>query len=418
MDPLELRLKNCIPAGFKDPHNGITFHSYGLKDSMIKGAELANWKEKRAEYDKPQSGDKRRGIGMAIFCYKTGVHPIALETAAARMVLNQDGSCQLFMGATEIGQGADTVFTQMAAETSGIRYEEIYIGSTQDTDTAPFDTGAYASRQTYVSGMACKKVAGEFKDRILEYAEYMLNNAVQDFSKTVYVEEVTTAAKKIRELLDLSEETKISKDALDLVDSQIVEKKSGTPLLPLAILADTAFYSLDKSVHIAAECTNHCKSNTFSSGVCYAEVEVDIPLGLVEILRIVEVHDSGTIINHDTARGQVHGGMAQSLGFGLSEDLLVDPKTGKVLNANLLDFKIPTAMDVPDLEVDFVELEDPTGPYGNKSLGEPPVIAAAPAVRNAILQATGVAMNVAPMTSQRLTDAFREAGLIKTISVD
>ena len=418
MDPLEIRLKNCIPAGFKDPHNGITFHSYGLKDSIIKGAELANWKEKRAEYDKPQSGDKRRGIGMAIFCYKTGVHPIALETAAARMVLNQDGSCQLFMGATEIGQGADTVFTQMAAEASGIRYEDVYVCSTQDTDTAPFDTGAYASRQTYVSGMACKKVAEEFKDRILDYAEYMLNNAVQDFSKTVYAEEVTAAAKKIREILSLSEETEISKDSLDLVDSQIVEKKSGNPLLSLAILADTAFYSLDKSVHIAAECTNHCKSNTFSSGVCYAEVEVDMPLGLVEILRIVEVHDSGIIINHDTARGQVHGGMAQSLGFGLSEDLLVDPKTGKVLNANLLDFKIPTAMDVPDLEVDFVELEDPTGPYGNKSLGEPPVIAAAPAVRNAILQATGVAMNVAPMTSQRLTDAFREAGLIKTISVD
>jgi len=261
-------------------------------------------------------------------------------------------------------------------------------------------------------------VAEEFKDRILDYAEYMLNNAVQDFSKTVYAEEVTAAAKKIREILSLSEETEISKDSLDLVDSQIVEKKSGNPLLSLAILADTAFYSLDKSVHIAAECTNHCKSNTFSSGVCYAEVEVDIPLGLVDILRIVEVHDSGRIINHDTAKGQVHGGMVQSLGFGLSEDLLVDPKTGKVLNANLLDFKIPTAMDVPDLEVDFVELEDPTGPYGNKSLGEPPVIAAAPAVRNAILQATGVAMNVAPMTSQRLTDAFREAGLIKTISVD
>ena len=162
MDPLEIRLKNCIPAGFKDPHNGITFHSYGLKDSMLKGAELANWKEKRAEYDKPQSGDKRRGIGMAIFCYKTGVHPIALETAAARMVLNQDGSCQLFMGATEIGQGADTVFTQMAAEASGIRYEDVYVCSTQDTDTAPFDTGAYASRQTYVSGMACKKVAGSY----------------------------------------------------------------------------------------------------------------------------------------------------------------------------------------------------------------------------------------------------------------
>ena len=98
IDPLELRMKNCMPAGFKDPHNGITFHSYGLKQTMEKGAELVHWKEKRAEYDKPQSGEKRRGIGMAIFCYKTGVYPIALETASARMVLNQDGSAQLFMG--------------------------------------------------------------------------------------------------------------------------------------------------------------------------------------------------------------------------------------------------------------------------------------------------------------------------------
>ena len=85
------------------------------------------------------------------------------------------------------------------------------------------------------------------------------------------------------------------------------------------------------------------------------------------------------------------------------------------MNDNLLDFKIPTAMDVPDMQVDFVELDDPTGPYGNKSLGEPPIIPAGPAIRNAILQATGVAMNTAPMTAQRLTDAFREAGLLETI---
>lgn len=96
---------------------------------------------------------------MAIFCYKTGVHPISLETASARMVLNQDGSMQLCMGATEIGQGADTVFTQMASQTTGIAFDKVYIVSTQDTDVTPFDTGAYASRQTYVSGMACKNAA-------------------------------------------------------------------------------------------------------------------------------------------------------------------------------------------------------------------------------------------------------------------
>ena len=118
--------------------------------------------------------DLAEKIGMATFCYKTGVHPISLETASVRMVLNQDGSMQLCMGATEIGQGADTVFSQMAAETTGIRLDKVYVVSTQDTDTTPFYTGAYASRQTYVSGMACKKCANLLKTRILEYSAYML----------------------------------------------------------------------------------------------------------------------------------------------------------------------------------------------------------------------------------------------------
>src|SRR5699024_8900521 len=113
---------------------------------------------------KNQTGDKRRGVGMAIFCYKTGVYPISLETSSCRMVLNQDGSIQLQMGATEIGQGADTVFAQMAAETTGITEEKIHVISMQDTDVTPFDTGAYASRQTYVSGMAVKKTGELLKD--------------------------------------------------------------------------------------------------------------------------------------------------------------------------------------------------------------------------------------------------------------
>lgn len=412
MDPFEIRMRNCMPEGFRDPGNGITFHSYGMKLAMERGRELSHWDEKRREYAH-ETGDRRRGIGMAIFCYKTGVHPISLETASARMVLNQDGSAQLVLGATEIGQGADTVFTQMAAETTGISYEKIYIISTQDTDTTPFDTGAYASRQTYVSGMAVKKCAGEFRHRILDYAAYMLNHTISDISKTVYKDVVTEGERLLRAELGLSMEEPITEEMLDLSESWIVSREGRQKLFGLAALADTAFYSLDRSIHITAEVTNHCKQNTFASGCCFAEVEVDIPLGLVKILNLVQVHDSGILINPKTAEGQVHGGIAQSLGFALSEDLLVDEKSGRVLNDNLLDFKIPTAMDVPDMTVEFIELEDPTGPYGNKALGEPPAIPAAPAIRNAILQATGVHMNVAPMTSQRLIEAFRENGLLK-----
>ena len=377
MDPLEFRKKNCMRPGYVDPHTHVKCNTYGLTECMEKGREFIRWDEKRREYEN-QTGPVRKGIGMAIFCYKTGVYPISLETASCRMILNQDGSMQLQMGATEIGQGADTVFTQMAAEVTGITEDKVNVLSTQDTDVSPFDTGAYASRQTYVSGMAVKKTGAIFKEKILDYAAYMLEKP---------------------------------QDTLDVRDNHIVDKETGTQLLPMEELATTAFYSLDRSVHITAEATSHCKTNTFATGVCFAEVEVDMPLGKVKVTNIVNVHDSGKLINPKLAAAQVHGGMSMGLGYGLSEELLFDAK-GRPLNDNLLDYKLPTAMDTPDLNALFVELDDPTGPFGNKALGEPPAIPVAPAVRNAVLNATGVAVDSLPMDPQKMVKHFKEAGLI------
>ena len=377
MDPLEFRKKNCMRPGYADPHTHVKCNTYGLTECMEKGREFIHWDEKRREYEN-QTGPVRKGIGMAIFCYKTGVYPISLETASCRMILNQDGSMQLQMGATEIGQGADTVFTQMAAEVTGITEDKVNVLSTQDTDVSPFDTGAYASRQTYVSGMAVKKTGAIFKEKILDYAAYMLEKP---------------------------------QDTLDVRDNHIVDKETGKQLLPMEDLATTAFYSLDRSVHITAEATSHCKTNTFATGVCFAEVEVDMPLGKVKVTNIVNVHDSGKLINPKLAAAQVHGGMSMGLGYGLSEGLLFDAK-GRPLNDNLLDYKLPTAMDTPDLNALFVELDDPTGPFGNKALGEPPAIPVAPAVRNAVLNATGVAVDSLPMDPQKMVKHFKEAGLI------
>lgn len=377
MDPLEFRRKNCMRPGYEDPHTHVKCNTYGLEECMEKGRRFIHWDEKRKEYEN-QTGPIRKGIGMAIFCYKTGVYPISLETAACRMVLNQDGSMQLSMGATEIGQGADTVFTQMAAEVTGITEDRINVMSTQDTDITPFDTGAYASRQTYVSGMAIKKTGAIFKEKILEYGAYMLDR---------------------------------SQDTLDVENNSVVDKETGEPLLAMEELATTAFYSLDRSVHITAEATSHCKTNTFATGVCFAEVEVDMPLGKVKVTNIVNVHDSGNLINPKLAAAQVHGGMSMGLGYGLSEQLLFDAK-GRPLNDNLLDYKLPTSMDTPDLNALFVELDDPTGPFGNKALGEPPAIPVAPAVRNAVLHATGVAVDSLPLDPQKLVEHFKAAGLI------
>ena len=377
LDPFEFRLQNIMPLGYKDPFNGITCHSTGLAECMKKGAEAIHWSELREKY-RNQTGPVRRGVGMAVFSYKTGVYPISLETSSARMVLNQDGTVQLHLGATEIGQGGDTVFSQMAAETIGIPTEDVHIVSFQDTDTAPFDTGAYASRQTYVTGKAIQKTGRIFRARVLEYAAEVLQ---------------------------------LDQAALDIRGRDVVEKTSGAALLSLEALAMEAFYSLEHSVHITAEATSHCKENTFAFGCCFAEVEVDIPLGKVKIRNMVNVHDSGKLINPALAEAQVHGGMSMGIGYALSEEMKFDDR-GRLLNGNLLDYKLPTAMDHPELRALFVETDDPSGPFGNKALGEPPSIPVAPAIRNAILQATGVALNRLPMNPQRLVEAFTAAGLI------
>lgn len=377
-DPYEFRLKNRMPLGYVDPTTGITCHSTGLRACMEKGREFIRWDELREKYQN-QTGPLRRGVGMAIFSYKTGVYPISLETSSARIILNQDGSVQLQLGATEIGQGADTVFCQMAADTVGLAMEDVHIVSTQDTDTAPFDTGAYASRQTYVTGKAIKKTGEIFRAKVLDYAAEM---------------------------------TGLDAGNLDIQGGRIVRRGDPAPLLTMEVLAMEAFYSLSHSVHITAEATSHCKNNTIAFGCCFAEIEVDLPLGKIEVLRLVNVHDSGRLINPALAEAQVHGGMSMGLGYALMEEMKCDPVTGRLLNGNLLDYKLPTAMDHPELTALFAETDDPTGPFGNKALGEPPAIPVAPAVRNALLHATGVAVNSLPLSPQKLVEAFAEGGLI------
>ncbi len=378
LDPIDVRMKNHIKLGHMDPL-GIPCLSIGLDECIDKGRKHIGWDEKRAKYAH-QTGDVRRGVGMAIFSYKSNVHPISLETSSARIVMNQDGSVQLQVGATEIGQGADTVLTQICAETIGISDEDVHLVSTQDTDVTPFDTGAYASRQTYTTGMAVKQTAELFKKRVLVYAEQQLG---------------------------------IPASQLDIDGKSVERISTGEEVITIEKLVMEAFYSLTHSSHITAESTLHCDKNTLAFGACFVEIEVDIPLGTIAVLDIINVHDSGVLINPQLAEAQVHGGMSMGLGYALSEQMLFDPKTARLLNDNLLDYKLPTSMDTPELSVDFVETFDPSGPYGNKALGEPPAIPVAPAIRNALLHATGVAVNSLPLNPQKLVAAFTEAGLIQ-----
>ena len=374
MDPLEFRRKNLMPVGYMDAFSKNELYSDTFNQCLDKGIEVTDYLRKYKEYQN-QTGDIRRGIGMAVFWYNTAVWPISLETSSCRMVLNQDGSLQVQLGETEIGQGADTAYSQMTADILGVPLEAVHVVSCQDTDVTPFGTGAYASRQTYTAGYSIRQTALLLKERILKYAHEL---------------------------------TRMPEYNLDIIDGQIVRITDNRVLMSLGDLSTEALYSLSHSEHLSAESTAQIKSNAYSFGCTFAEVEVDIPMCKVKLLDIVNVHDAGTLINPALAEAQVHGGMSMGIGFGLSENLLFDPKTGRALNDNLLDYKLSTFMDHPRLRAYFVENAEPTSAFGTKSLGEPPTCSIAPAIRNAVYQATGVYVNDAPVNPHHLFRSMKE----------
>lgn len=382
-DPVDFRLKNIQPLGFIDPFDRFRVESNGLKECILRGRKLSRWDEKRKEYDEfnKTSEDIKKGIGMAIFAYKTGVWPIQMETSACRMIMNADGSMQVQVGATELGQGSDTAFAQITSEITTVPEEKITVVSMQDTDVSPYDNGAYASRQTYISGAAVKQTAEKLKEKILKYASL------------------------IRQL---------PKESLNLKDDHVVDPSGDVvcSIQDVCTYMNFAFSRDWKNQHITAESTYTMRANCFAYGASYADVEVDVPVGKVKVRKIWAIHDSGKIINPQLAEMQVHGGIAMGVGYALGEQLIFDPATGKARNNNFLDYKIPTIMDMPEMEVEFVETNEPSAPFGNKALGEPPLIPQAPAIRNAILHATGVGFYDLPMNPQRLVHGFLQAGLI------
>ena len=380
MDPLAFRRQNLMPVGFKDgfSQNENYFDSYN--QCMDKGKAYIDYDRKMKEYAK-ETGPIRHGIGVATFWYNTAVYPIALETSSNRMQLNLDGTVTMQCGETEIGQGADTAYAQMTADVVGLgSYKDVHVVSCQDTDITPTGLGAYASRQTYVAGFSIRQTGMLLKEKILQYASELNRQAPYN---------------------------------MDIVDGNIVRIGDGRVLMTLSELAMTAQYNPVHSEHITAESTYTIRNNAYSFGCTFAEVEVDIPMCKVTLLNMVNVHDCGKLVNPALAEAQVHGGMSMAIGYGLSEQLLFDEKTGKPLNNNLLDYKLSTVMDHPHLEAEFVENPEPTSAFGTKALGEPPACSGAPAIRNAIYHATGVAIDQNPINPHILFKRFTEEGLIK-----
>ena len=333
-----------------------------LEECVKVGSKVSDFYAKR-ELNKTQQCITKNGIGMSVMIHGSGI--AGLDMAAATIKMNDDGSFNLLVGATDIGTGSDTILAQIAAEVLGVPVEDFIVYSS-DTDFTPFDKGAYASSTTYISGGAVLKVARNIRGQILTHAAKMLK-------------------------VDNS-------DSLIILNRNIIapDKNSVT----MREVALSSLHQFDQHQIMATE--SHISfTSPPPTAAQFAEVKIHTDTGEVEVERLLMVVDCGRVINPITAAGQVEGGMAQALGFTMGEDTYYN-ESGKVSNDRLSTYELIKADKMPALDVIFIQTDEPSGPYGAKSVSEISIDGAAPAIVSAIHNATGVWFHDLPLTKEKV----------------
>lgn len=325
---------------------------------------------------------KRRGRGIACMWYPIGF-TVAANPSAAVVKINEDGTATLLTGTVETGQGSLTILAQIVAQELGIATDDVHVVSA-DTDTTPMDTGAIASRTTYVTGNAARLAAEKAKDILFEVAAPVLG---------VKPSQLECADHKIQ-VLGFPQRNMHIGDVADRARGV-----NGQP--PIG----SASYN-PATVALDAETGQGKPFATYVYATQIAEVDVDDETGDVEVLRIVASHDCGTPINPMLVEGQVEGGISMGVGFALEEEILFD-KFGRQMNPNLTNYIMPTSLDMPKIEVDIVDSYDPTGPFGAKGVGEPTCVSTAAAILNAIHDAVGVRIHSLPATAEKVHAALK-----------
>jgi putative selenate reductase molybdopterin-binding subunit len=371
-DPLEFRRRNVSRAGDVDRVSQVlesmgkgrtrALHSYGLGECIDKGAAAIGWQRRDAL---PRSGELRRGMGMALAMQSSGI--AGVDWGAAALKLNEDGSWNLTVGATDLGTGADTILVQIAAETLGVTTDRVLIYAA-DTDLTPFDVGAYASSVTYVSGNAVRRAAEAARVQVLQVAGRLLHAA--------------------------PETLQCRANQIDSADGHSVQQ------------SDVAMHAMYREMtQIAGQASFCIPDSPPPFAAQFAEVEVDTGTGRIRVVRFVSAVDCGTAINPLQVEGQIEGAVAMGIGFALTEEMRYDAH-GRLLNGNLVDYKLMHADDLPDLTTIVVQSYEPTGPFGAKSVAEVPVNGPAPAIANAVQHALGVRLTELPFTPDRVLRAL------------
>ncbi len=386
IDPIEFRRQNWTKTGDEmniAPHLGEggvleeeldeypTVNSDGIEECVAQGARAIGWHRRddrswREPADRPHV---RRGIGYSHAMHGTAI-PF-LDMGGCSIKLNDDGSFNMLVGATDIGTGADTVLGQIAAEVLGVPLDDIQVYSS-DTDMTPFDTGAYASSTTYISGTAVLRAAEVVRTRLKERAAMLLGIEIP----------CSIELRDRRAFAPDGRSVSLEEIALDSLHLNEQEQIMGT------------------GSHVSPDCPP-------PFGATFVEVEVDIETGQVTVGHMVMAVDCGVAINPVTASGQVEGGMLQALGYAHCEEYALD-EDGRMLNAAFGPYWIYRADEMPRTDVFLVQTMEDSGPFGAKAVAEIPKDGIAPAIRNALVNAAGTRIDQLPFTPERVFDALQK----------
>jgi putative selenate reductase molybdopterin-binding subunit len=386
LDPIAFRLKNAVRAGELQPFSTSwsegreprpeTIHTCGLEECVQQGAAAIGWASKHGnpEWHRVLGAPHlRRGIGIAMVMQGTAIP--YLDMGGASIKINDDGSFNLLVGATDLGTGSDTVLAQQAAEVLGVPLEDVLTYSS-DTDFTPFDKGAYASSTTYISGAAVVRAAEQAAWRIRVRAARMLSQG--------------SAAPVEPERIRLAERRAWSPDGRSVT---------------LAEVALNALHHEDQEqIMGVGSYVSPVAPPPFAAQ--FAQVLVDVETGAVTVEKLVMAVDSGIIVNPLTASGQIEGGMTQALGYAVCEEMVYDSE-GRPRELDFRDYHMFAAHEMPELQTLFVETFEPSHPFGVKAVAEIPMDGVAPAVGNAVLDACGAAVDTAPLTPERVWRALR-----------
>ncbi|MBL4767403.1 MAG: xanthine dehydrogenase family protein molybdopterin-binding subunit [Rhodobacteraceae bacterium] len=385
LDPIEFRLKNAQKSGEYTPQKSY-LRECVLAECLTTAAEAADYVAKLNKYagERTEEGRYKRGIGLASSIHNAGGAKIHKSDGCGTILKMDDyARVTVITGASEIGQGIDAVIGQIVAEELGVPPEHVTLVN-NDSDLGPWDVGVHASRTTFIAGNGARRAAIKAKKQILAAASKQANVTAEELDlRGGYVVQDADGAVVIR---------------LD----KMLRQMHFQPEPDMVVVSD--YYEPNSEPEGRDHISNH--SAAYSHAVHIAEVVVDTLTGEVKVEKVTMAQDVGRVINRMGLEAQMEGGMAFGLGFALSEEMLFEE--GRLKNPNFRDYKVPTAPDMPDIDMHFIESNCEEGPYGAKGIAELPTIVIAPAIANAVYNATGIRFFHPPMTPEKVCRAIWE----------